>query len=64
MHYAWTARRWLERFDQRYKDFVALADAEVARMWRLYLAGGALSFEQGRMGVEQVLAHRPAQVRR
>ena len=25
-------------------------------MWRLYLVGGALSFEEGRMGVDQFLA--------
>ena len=29
---------------------------EVARVWRLYLVGGALSFEEGRMGVDQFLA--------
>ena len=29
---------------------------EVARVWRLYLVGGALSFEEGRMGVDQILA--------
>ena len=29
---------------------------ERARMWRLYLAGGALAFEEGRMGVDQILA--------
>ena len=25
-------------------------------MWRLYLVGGALAFEEGRMGVDQILA--------
>jgi cyclopropane-fatty-acyl-phospholipid synthase len=29
-------------------------------VWRLYLAGGALAFEEGRMGVDQILAVRPA----
>ena len=29
------------------------------RVWRLYLVGGALAFEQGRMGVDQILATRP-----
>jgi cyclopropane-fatty-acyl-phospholipid synthase len=32
---------------------------ETARVWRLYLVGGALAFEQGRMGVDQILAVRP-----
>jgi cyclopropane-fatty-acyl-phospholipid synthase len=25
-------------------------------VWRLYLAGGRLAFEEGRMGVDQILA--------
>ncbi len=32
---------------------------EQVRVWRLYLAGGALAFEEGRMGVDQILAVRP-----
>jgi cyclopropane-fatty-acyl-phospholipid synthase len=28
-------------------------------MWRLYLAGGALAFEENRMGVDQILLVRP-----
>ena len=32
---------------------------EVARVWRLYLVGGALAFEEGRMGVDQILMVRP-----
>jgi hypothetical protein len=36
-----------------------LVSAEQVRVWRLYLAGGALAFEQGRMGVDQILARRP-----
>jgi cyclopropane-fatty-acyl-phospholipid synthase len=30
----------------------------MARVWRLYMAGGALTFEEGRMGVDQILAVR------
>jgi cyclopropane-fatty-acyl-phospholipid synthase len=29
---------------------------EQARVWRLYLVGGALAFEQNRMGVDQILS--------
>ena len=32
---------------------------EQARVWRLYLVGGGLSFEDGRMGVDQITAVRP-----
>jgi cyclopropane-fatty-acyl-phospholipid synthase len=31
---------------------------QTARVWRLYLVGGALAFEEGRMGVDQILAVR------
>ena len=31
-----------------------------ARVWRLYLAGGGLAFAENRMGVDQILAVRPA----
>jgi cyclopropane-fatty-acyl-phospholipid synthase len=58
-HYARTIRAWLEVFEERIDEVVALLGAERTRVWRLYLAGGALSFEQNRMGVDQVLAVRP-----
>jgi cyclopropane-fatty-acyl-phospholipid synthase len=32
-----------------------LVGEEVARVWRLYLVGGALVFQEGRMGVDQIL---------
>ena len=38
---------------------MALQGEEVARVWRLYLVGGALTFEEGRMGVDQFLAVKP-----
>lgn len=37
-----------------------ILSAEQVRVWRLYLAGGAVAFEQGRMGVDQILAVRPS----
>lgn len=55
-HYARTAERWIATLEDRFDDFVALQGEEVARVWRLYLAGGRLAFEQGRMGVDQILA--------
>jgi cyclopropane-fatty-acyl-phospholipid synthase len=51
---------WLQTFEDRYDQFVALVGEEVARVWRLYLTGGGLAFEQGRMGVDQILSRRPA----
>ncbi|MEP6599520.1 MAG: cyclopropane-fatty-acyl-phospholipid synthase family protein [Actinomycetota bacterium] len=55
-HYVRTVACWIDQFEQRYDEVVALVGDEVARVWRLYLVGGGLSFEQGRMGVDQILA--------
>lgn len=58
-HYVRTVDHWIETFEQRYPRFIALQGEEVARVWRLYLVGGGLAFEQGRMGVDQLLARKP-----
>ncbi len=54
-----TARAWSEELERRFDEMVRIAGPQTARVWRLYLAGGALAFEEGRMGVDQILAHRP-----
>ena len=59
-HYVRTVEQWIDTFERRYGEFVALAGEEVARVWRLYLVGGGLAFEEGRMGVDQLLAVKPA----
>ena len=58
-HYVRTVADWYETFDRRFDDAVAMVGEEVARVWRLYLVGGALAFEEGRMGVDQILAVKP-----
>jgi cyclopropane-fatty-acyl-phospholipid synthase len=55
-HYVRTAEHWLDTLERDFDRFAALQGDEVARVWRLYLVGGALAFEQGRMGVDQILA--------
>jgi cyclopropane-fatty-acyl-phospholipid synthase len=57
-HYVRTIRAWLENLEQSFTEAEAILGTERARMWRLYLAGGALAFEEGRMGVDQILAAR------
>lgn len=59
-HYARTAACWIATLDGRFDEFVALLGEEVARVWRLYMTGGMLAFEEGRMGVDQILAVKPA----
>jgi cyclopropane-fatty-acyl-phospholipid synthase len=58
-HYVRTIRAWLDNFEANIAQVRAILTAEQVRVWRLYLAGGALSFEEGRMGVDQILAVRP-----
>ncbi len=58
-HYVRTAEHWIDTLEQLFDEFVALQGEEVARVWRLYLAGGMLAFEEGRMGVDQILATKP-----
>jgi cyclopropane-fatty-acyl-phospholipid synthase len=57
-HYVRTIRAWLDNFEQNMPAVKALLSEEQVRVWRLYLAGGALAFEEGRMGVDQILAVR------
>jgi cyclopropane-fatty-acyl-phospholipid synthase len=58
-HYARTIRAWLDRFEQNLPAVEQILTPEQVRVWRLYLAGGALAFEEGRMGVDQILAVKP-----
>ena len=58
-HYVRTIRAWLENFEQNLPAIKEILSEEQILLWRLYLAGGALAFEEGRMGVDQILAARP-----
>ena len=57
-HYVPTVRAWLETLEENWDRAVALIGEAGARVWRLYLVGGALAFEENRMGVDQILAVR------
>jgi cyclopropane-fatty-acyl-phospholipid synthase len=54
-HYVRTGEAWSATLEARWSDVVALVGEEVARVWRLYLVGGCLAFDEGRMGVDQIL---------
>jgi cyclopropane-fatty-acyl-phospholipid synthase len=58
-HYVWTVRAWADTLERNWADVVALIGETGARVWRLYLVGGALAFEENRMGVDQILSVRP-----
>jgi cyclopropane-fatty-acyl-phospholipid synthase len=58
-HYVRTVSAWHRTFEDNYDRVIGLVGEEVARVWRLYLVGGAMAFRDGRMGVDQILAVRP-----
>lgn len=58
-HYVRTIEAWAARFEAGRERVFELVGEEVYRVWRLYLAGGMLTFRDGRMGVDQILAVRP-----
>jgi cyclopropane-fatty-acyl-phospholipid synthase len=59
-HYVRTALAWLDTLERHWSQVVELVGEPTARVWRLYMVGGALTFEERRMGVDQILAVRPA----
>ncbi|MEU6078957.1 cyclopropane-fatty-acyl-phospholipid synthase family protein [Streptomyces sp. NPDC047108] len=57
-HYALTLRRWVENLEAHWAEAVRLTSPGRARVWKLYMAASAVSFERNRIGVNQVLAVR------
>jgi cyclopropane-fatty-acyl-phospholipid synthase len=58
-HYALTLRAWVANLDEHWSQVQRMVGPGRARVWRLYLAGSAVGFEQGRTSIHQVLAVRP-----
>jgi len=58
-HYPLTLRAWGRNLARNREAAVAQAGEERERVWRLYMAGSALAFERGEIGVFQTLAVRP-----
>ncbi|WP_327710778.1 cyclopropane-fatty-acyl-phospholipid synthase family protein [Streptomyces sp. NBC_00464] len=59
-HYALTLRRWVANLEGDWDRAVRMTSPGRARVWRLYMAASALSFEHNKIGVNQILAVRPA----
>jgi cyclopropane-fatty-acyl-phospholipid synthase len=55
-HYVLTLRAWLGNLEARWDEAVDLVGANRARVWRLYLAGVMIGFEENRTQLHQVLA--------
>jgi cyclopropane-fatty-acyl-phospholipid synthase len=58
-HYARTLRAWVANLEANWAEAVRLTTPGRARVWRLYMAGSAISFDAGRIGVNQILAVKP-----
>lgn len=57
-HYALTLDEWHRRFQRRRHEAASFVPERVLRVWDLYLPGCAQAFEDGVLGVDQILAGR------
>jgi cyclopropane-fatty-acyl-phospholipid synthase len=58
-HYAQTLRWWVRNLETNWTEAVDLVGLGRAKVWRLYMAGSALSFEASRISIHQVLGVKP-----
>lgn len=54
-HYALTLKSWVANLEGRWDEAVAMVGERRARVWRIYMIGAAISFEENRISVHQVL---------
>ncbi|OKJ99754.1 cyclopropane-fatty-acyl-phospholipid synthase [Streptomyces sp. CB03234] len=57
-HYGLTLRSWVANLEAHWAEAARLTSPGRARVWRLYMAASAVSFERNRIGVNQILAVR------
>jgi cyclopropane-fatty-acyl-phospholipid synthase len=58
-HYGLTLRAWVRNLEAHWAEAVDATSEGRARVWRLYMTASALAFDDGTMGVNQVLLQRP-----
>jgi cyclopropane-fatty-acyl-phospholipid synthase len=61
-NYTLTLREWVRRLEANHAAAVAAASETDYRIWRAYMAASAIGFDQGDMGVIQVLGSKGRQV--
>ncbi len=54
-HYAYTLRHWVRSLETKREEAIRQTSKITYRLWRLYMAGSAYYFEQGCIGVHQLL---------
>jgi cyclopropane-fatty-acyl-phospholipid synthase len=57
-HYALTLRQWVSRLEKNHEEALQYVSESTYRIWRLYMASCALEFENGRIGIYQILANK------
>lgn len=55
-HYAYTLRHWVKALEENCEEAIHHTSEVTYRLWRLYMAGSAHYFEEGSIGVHQLLA--------
>ena len=59
-HYAKTLRHWVQGLEAHHSEALAYVNEATYRVWRLYMAASAMEFEEGALGVYQILCSRRA----
>lgn len=58
-HYALTLHHWVQRLEAHRGEACGITDDTTYRIWRLYMAGSAQGFRNGRLNVYQTLLAKP-----
>jgi len=59
INYALTLRHWVANLEANHEEAVAAANETTYRIWRIYMAGSAVSFEKAGISVFQLLLTKP-----
>ena len=60
-HYARTLRGWVDNLEAGWDQAVELVGEARAKVWRLYMSGSAIGFEDGGVAIHQVLGAVPTE---